>query len=57
MNNVEKLIARLVDEQKLTGEEAVILIKAVHQIDQNKSSTIDDLLKTTPHKNNALDNR
>ena len=55
MNNVERLIARLVDEQKLTGEEAVTLIKAVHQIDQNKSSTIDDLLR--PHKNNALDNR
>lgn len=56
MNNVEKLIARLVDEQKLTGEEAVTLIKAVHQIDQNKSSTIDDLLKTAPRKDNALDN-
>lgn len=57
MNNVEKLIARLVDEQKLTGEEAVILIKAVYQIDQNKPSTIDDLLKTAPRKDKALDNR
>ncbi len=57
MNNVEKLIARLVDEQKLTGEEAVTLIKAVHQIDQNKPSTIDDLLKTAPCKDKALDNR
>lgn len=50
MNNVERLIARLVDEHKLTGEEAVTLIKAIHQIDQNKSSTIDDLIKSTPHK-------
>lgn len=49
MNHVENLIARLVDEHKLTGEEAVILIKAIHQIDQNKSSTIDDLIKSTPH--------
>ena len=58
MNNVERLIARLVDEHKLTGEEAVTLIKAIHQIDQNKSSTIDDLIKSTPpHKNNDLDNR
>ena len=56
MNNVERLIARLVDEQKLTGEEAVTLIKAIHQIDQNKPSTIDDLFKQSPHKNNALDN-
>lgn len=56
MNNVENLIARLVDEHKLTGEEAVILIKAIHQIDQNKSSTIDDLLKPHPRKNNDLDN-
>ena len=50
MNNVERLTARLVDEQKLTGEEAVTLIKAVHQIDQNKSSTIDDLIKSQPHR-------
>ena len=57
MNNVERLIARLVDEHKLTGEEAVTLIKAIHQIDQNKSSTIDDLTQAVPHKNNALDNR
>ena len=57
MNNVERLITRLVDEHKLTGEEAVTLIKAIHQIDQNKSSTIDDLLKQLPHKNNSLDNR
>ena len=49
MNDAEKLIAKLVDEHKLTGEEAVILIKAIHQIDQNKSSTIDDLIKSTPH--------
>ena len=57
MNNAERLIARLVDEQKLTGEEAVTLIKAVHQIDQNKSSTIDDLIQAVPHKNKAMDNR
>lgn len=57
MNHVENLIARLVDEHKLTGEEAVTLIKAIHQIDQNKSSTIDDLVQAVPHKNNALDNR
>ena len=56
MNNVERLIARLVDEHKLTGEEAVTLIKAIHQIDQNKSSAIDDLLKTASRKDNAVDN-
>ena len=50
MNNVEKLIAKLIDEHKINGEEAVTLIKAIHQIDQNKSSTIDDLVKSTPHK-------
>lgn len=57
MNDVERLIARLVDEHKLTGEEAIALIKAIHQIDQNKSSTTEDLLKQSPHKNKALDNR
>ena len=57
MNDVEKLIARLVDEHKLTGEEAVTLIKAIHQIDQNKLSAIEGLLKQSPPKNNALDNR
>ena len=57
MNHVENLIARLVDEHKLTGEEAVTLIKAIHQIDQNKSSTIDDLLRQSSHKSNSLDNR
>jgi hypothetical protein len=57
MNDVEKLIARLIDEHKINGEEAIVLIKAIHQIDQNKSSTIDDLFKPSPHKDNALDNR
>lgn len=58
MNDVEKLIAKLVDEHKINGEEAIILIKAVNQIDQNKSSTIDDLLKIRPtYKDNALDSR
>ena len=54
MNDVEKLIAKLIDEHKITGEEAIVLIKAVNQ---NKSSTIDDLLKTAPRKDKALDNR
>lgn len=27
MNNVEKLIAKLIDEHKITGEEAIVLIK------------------------------
>lgn len=57
MNDVEKLIAKLVDEHKINGEEAIVLIKAVNQFDQNKSSTIDDLIRTSPHKNDALDNR
>ena len=59
MNKAERLIARLVDEQKLAGEDAVTLIKAIHQIDQidqNKSSTMDDLLEIIqPRKNKALD--
>lgn len=50
MNDVEKLIARLIDEHKINGGEAIVLIKAVNQFDQNKSSTIDDLIKTTPIK-------
>lgn len=50
MNDVEKLIAKLIDEHKITGEEAIVLIKAVNQFGQNKSSTIDDLLRTAPHK-------
>ena len=50
MNDVEKLIAKLIDEHKINGEEAIVLIKAVNQFDQNKSSTIDDLIKSTPHK-------
>lgn len=54
MNDVEKLIAKLIDEHKITGEEAIVLIKAVNQ---NKSSTIDDLLKSPPYKSNSLDNR
>lgn len=56
MNDVEKLIAKLIDEHKINGEEAIVLIKAVNHFDQNKSSTIDDLLRSTP-KYNALDNR
>lgn len=27
MNHVEKLIAKLIDEHKITGEEAIVLIK------------------------------
>lgn len=57
MNDVEKLIAKLVDEHKINGEEAIVLIKVVNQFGQNKSSTIDDLLQTAPRKNDALDNR
>ena len=49
MNDVEKLIAKLVDEHKINGGEAIVLIKAVNQF-ENKSSTIDDLVKSTPHK-------
>ena len=49
MNDVEKLIAKLVDEHKINGEEAIVLIKAVNQF-ENKSSTIYDLIKSTPHK-------
>ena len=48
MNDVEKLIARLIDEHKINGGEAIVLIKAVNQF-ENKSSIIDDL-RTTPHK-------
>ena len=50
MNDVEKLIAKLVDEHKIDGEEAIVLIKAVNQFDQNKSSTIDDFIKLSSHK-------
>lgn len=50
MNDVEKLIAKLIDEHKINGEEAIVLIKAVNQFDQNKSSAIDDLIKQSPHK-------
>lgn len=57
MNDVEKLISKLIDEHKINGEEAIVLIKAVNQFDQNKSSTIDDLIRTSPHKNDALNNR
>ena len=57
MNDVEKLIAKLVDEHKINGEEAIVLTKAVNQLNQNKSSTIDDLFKSSPHKNNNLDIR
>lgn len=57
MNHVEKLIAKLINEHKVTGEEAIVLIKAIHQIDQNKLLTIDDLIQAVPHKNDALDNR
>ena len=57
MNDVEKLIAKLVDEHKINGEEAIVLIKAVNQFNQNKSSTIDDLVQFVPHKNDALHNR
>lgn len=28
MNHVEKLIAKLIDEHKITGEEAIVLIKS-----------------------------
>lgn len=49
MNDVEKLIAKLIDEHKINGEEAIVLIKAVNQF-ENKSSVIDDLIRTTPHK-------
>ena len=50
MNDAEKLIAKLIDVHKMNGEEAIVLIEAVNQFDQNKSSTIDDLIKSQPHK-------
>ena len=49
MNDVEKLIAKLIDEHKINGEEAIVLIKAVNQF-ENKSSVIDDLLKNPSSK-------
>ena len=56
MNDVEKLIAKLIDEHKINGEEAIVLTKAVNQLNQKKSSTIDDLIQAVPHKNDVLDN-
>ena len=52
MNGVKKLIANLIDEHKITGEEAIVLIEAVN----HNRSLVDDLLKS-PTKSNNLDNR
>jgi hypothetical protein len=42
MNNVEQLIAKLIDEKKITGEEAIILIRACDQSPPNSNLRIDD---------------
>lgn len=47
MNDVEKLIAKLIDEHKITGEEAVVLIKSCKS---DYSISSDDLWKGNPIK-------
>lgn len=48
MNHVEKLIAKLIDEHKITGEEAIVLIRNCKSSDY--SSNLDDLWKDTSIK-------
>ena len=40
MSDVEKLIARLIDEHKITGEEAVTLIKSCNHTTQKTNSDL-----------------
>ena len=40
MSDVEKLIARLIDEHKITGEEAVTLIKSCNYTTQKTNSDL-----------------
>ena len=47
MNNVEKLIAKLIDEHKITGEEAIVLIKGCKS---DCFITSDNLWKDNPVK-------
>ena len=46
MSDVEKLIARLIDEHKITGEEAVTLIKSCNYTTQKTNS---DLWRELPN--------
>lgn len=48
MNDVEKLIAKLIDEHKITGEEAIVLIKGCKS--SIYSSNLDDPWKNTSIK-------
>lgn len=48
MNHVEKLIAKLIDEHKITGEEAIVLIKNCKSSDY--STNLDGLWKDTSIK-------
>lgn len=54
MNDVEKLIAKLIDEHKITGEEAIVLIKGCksdYSISLGKSDSPwkDNQIKTLPN--------
>ena len=42
MNNVEQLIAKLIDERKITGEEAITLIRACDQSPPKSNLQIED---------------
>lgn len=48
MNHVEKLIAKLIDEHKITGEEAIVLIRNCKSSDY--STNLDGLWKDTSIK-------
>lgn len=47
MNNVEQLIAKLIDEKKITGEEAITLIKSCDQSPPKSNLQIDDFRPKT----------
>ena len=66
MNDVEKLIAKLIDEHKITGEEAIVLIKGCKSdysisLGKSDSSWKDSSIKpcskpTHPNANITWDN-
>lgn len=65
MNDVEKLIAKLIDEHKITGEEAIVLIKSCksdYSISSDNSSSpwkwdpIKTSTTTHPNSNITWDN-
>lgn len=55
MTEFEELIEKLINERKINGEEAIILLKAAYQIHDKEESNIYTYPSTTTWVNNPAD--